>query len=261
MPRRRTLAATLVVALTLAVAGGALQASHAAGGGGESPARQDWSFNGPFGTFDRSALQRGLQVYREVCSACHSVKRIAFRNLSALGYSGEQIKSLASQYQVVDGPNDEGDLFERPALPSDRIPGPFPNDAFARAANGGALPPDLSLMVKARADGADYIHALLTGYREPPHGVEILEGLYYNPYFSSGQIAMAPPLFDELVEFADGSPSTVEQMSADVSHFLAWVAEPELEQRKRIGLKVLLFLAAFAGVMFFATRRVWSDVR
>ncbi|MDA8001191.1 MAG: cytochrome c1, partial [Alphaproteobacteria bacterium] len=234
--------------------------AYAAGEGGKKPPRQSWSFNGPFGVFDKSAAQRGLQVYREVCAACHSLKHVAFRNIAALGYNPDQVKAFAAEYQILDGPNDEGDSFERPGLPSDKFPSPFPNDNAARAANGGALPPDLSLMIKARAGGADYMHALLTGYRDAPAEHEVGEGLYYNPYYSTQQLAMAPPLTLDLVEYADGTPATVEQMSHDVVNFLAWAAEPEMETRKATGLKALLFLGALSVVLLLATRRVWSRV-
>ncbi|MGR4000434.1 MAG: cytochrome c1 [Alphaproteobacteria bacterium] len=245
----------LSVLLVSAVPNKALAASE-----GEKPPHQSWSFDGPFGVFDRSAAQRGLQVYREVCSACHSLKRVAIRNIADLGYSAEQVKSLAAEYLIEDGPNNEGDLFERPGLPSDRFPSPFANDEAARAANGGALPPDLSLISKARAGGADYLYALLTGYRDAPHDHEVGEGLYYNPYFSTQQLAMAPPLVVDQLEYADGTPATVAQMSHDVVNFLVWAAEPELEERKSIGLKAMLFLGVLSIVLLLATRRVWSRV-
>ena len=248
----------LVVVATLAIAWAVSPAEAAEGG--KPPPKQDWSFNGALGTYDKAALQRGLQVYREVCSACHSLKRVAFRNLEALGYSSEQIKSLSAEYEITDGPNDEGDFFERVGLPSDRFPAPFANDNAARAANNGALPPDLSLITKARAGGADYLHALLTGYRDAPAGHEVPDGLYYNEYYASQQLAMAPPLTEGQVDYADGTSSSVEQMSSDVTQFLAWAAEPELEARKQMGFKVLLFLFVLSVVMFFATRRVWSRV-
>ena len=259
--RAFTFALTLALGLGLGVSLAALAPAPAdAAGDGLPPPRQDWSFAGPFGRFDQDSLQRGLQVYREVCSACHGIKRVAFRNVEALGYSPAQVKSLAAEYIVEDGPDDEGDFFERAALPSDRFPEPFANDNAARAANGGALPPDLSLITKARAGGADYIHALLTGYREADEAHPVPDGLYYNPYFAGEQIAMAPPLLADLVEYADGTPASVEQMSRDVTHFLVWAAEPELEARKATGLKTIIFLAAMALVLWAATRRVWARV-
>lgn len=227
---------------------------------------QTWSFDGIFGTFDRAALQRGLQVYNEACSACHGLGYVAFRNLGGddahggLGYSEDEVKAIAALYSVVDGPDDDGEMFEREAIPSDRFPQPFPNDKAAAAANGGAVPPDLSLMAKARAGGPDYIYALMTGYEDPPADFEMTEGLNYNRYFAGHQIAMAQPLFDDAVEFADGTPATVDQMARDVSHFLMWAAEPTLETRKQTGLKVLLFLIVFTGLLYAVKRKVWADL-
>lgn len=220
----------------------------------------EWSFDGPFGTYDRRALQRGLQVYREVCSVCHSLKYVAFRNLADLGYTEDEIKAIAAEYIVTDGPNDDGDMFERPGAPSDYFPSPFPNDKAAAAANGGAAPPDLSLMAKARADGPNYVHALLTGYEEPPAEFDLAEGTNYNAYFSGHQIAMAQPLYEDSVAYADGTPASIDQMAADVSHFLMWAAEPKLEDRKGTGIKVLIFLVVFTGVLYAVKRKVWKDV-
>lgn len=222
---------------------------------------QEWSFTGPFGTFDRPAVHRGLQVYREVCASCHSLALIAFRNLASLGYSSEEIRAIASEYEVEDGPNDEGEMYTRPARPSDHFPPPYPNEQAARAANGGAYPPDLSLITKARKGGADYVYALLTGYREePPEGVEVMEGMYYNKAFPGHQIAMPPPLGGEDVEFADGTAPTLEQEAHDVVTFLAWAAQPELEQRKRMGVKVMLFLVVFTGMLYAVKKKIWSGV-
>jgi ubiquinol-cytochrome c reductase cytochrome c1 subunit len=220
----------------------------------------EWSFDGPFGTFDRHAMQRGLQVYREVCSTCHGLKYVAFRNLADLGYDEEEVKAIAAEYTITDGPNDEGEMFERPGRPSDYFPEPFPNERAAAAANGGAVPPDLSLMAKARADGPNYVHALLTGYEEPPAGFELAEGTNYNAYFPGHQIAMPQPLYDDGVAYADGTPASVDQTSADVTHFLMWAAEPKLEARKHTGIKVLIFLVVFTGVLYAAKRKVWKDV-
>jgi ubiquinol-cytochrome c reductase cytochrome c1 subunit len=218
----------------------------------------NWPFDGVFGKFDRAAAQRGFQVYREVCSTCHSLKYVAFRNLEQLGFSPEQVEALAAQYTVTDGPNDEGEMFERPARPADPIPPPFPNPQAARAANGGALPPDLSLITNARAGGADYVYSLLQGYREAPPGESGPEGTYYNAYFPSHWIAMPPPLQDGAVQYADGTEATVPQMAADVANFLTWAAEPTLEQRKRTGLKAMLFLIVFAGLSYATMRKVWA---
>lgn len=225
------------------------------------PEKQDWSHQGPTGTFDRGALQRGFQVYREVCSACHGLKYITFRNLGDLGYSKAEIAALAAEYEVADGPNDDGDMFTRPGIPSDHIPSPFANDNAARASNGGALPPDLSLIVKAREGGEDYIYALLTGYRDAPDDFTLGEGLNYNPYFTNSQIAMPQPLFEEAVEFADGTGASVEQMAHDVTTFLAWAAEPTLEARKRLGFKVMIYLLILVGLMYAVNRRVWKKLK
>lgn len=225
------------------------------------PPEQAWPHSGIFGTYDKAALQRGLQVYREVCAACHSLNYVAYRNLEALGYTAEQVKTLAAEYTVTDGPNDDGEMFERPARPSDYFKPPFANDQAARAANGGALPTDLSLVVKSRKGGADYIHALLSGYQDPPPaGHEVLPGMYWNKYFPDHQIAMAPPLMDGQVTYADGTSATVDQAARDVAQFLAWAAEPHMETRKKMGLKVVLFLLVFCGIMYGVKRKIWADV-
>lgn len=234
-----------------------------AAGDAKHPAEMNWQFDGLFGTYDRNAMRRGFQVYKEVCASCHSLNQIAFRNLSQEGgpeFSEAEVKAIAKEYLVEDGPDDYGDMFERDALPRDKFPSPYPNENAARAANGGAYPPDLSLITKARGGGADYIHALLSGYEEAPEGVEMRAGLYYNPYMAGGKIAMPVPLLEELVEYSDGTEATVEQMSMDVTHFLNWTAEPELEQRKRMGFMVLIYLTIFAGLMFFSMRKIWADL-
>jgi len=228
--------------------------------GALAPIERDWSFDGLFGSFDRAAAQRGLQVYREVCSTCHSLDYIAFRNLVDLGFSEDQVRSLAAEYQVTDGPDDTGEMVERPATPADRFPPPFPNEEAARAANGGALPPDLSLITKARADGSDYLYSLLVGYQDPPADVEAPEGMFYNLYFPGNWIAMPPPLAPDLVQYADGTSATVEQMAADVTVFLTWAAEPTLESRKQTGLKVMLFLIVLTGLLFASKRKIWAEV-
>lgn len=225
-----------------------------------APPSQAWSFEGPFGTFDRAAIQRGLKVYREVCAACHSLKRVSYRNLEDLGYDESQIKSIASQYTVIDGPDDEGEMFERPARPSDPFVSPYPNEKAAKAVNNGALPPDLSLITKARHSGPDYVYALLTGYDDAPHGHPLLPGQNWNTYMPGHIIAMAPPLSDSMIAYEDGSAETVNQYAWDVVNFLTWAADPYMETRKQTGLKVLIFLAVFAGLMYVVKRRVWSDV-
>lgn len=261
-----------------------------AAGGGEGepehypihhPKQESWSFSGPFGTYDKGQLQRGLKVYKEVCSACHSLELVAFRNLEALGYSPEQVKAFAAEYEVQDGPNADGEMFTRKAIATDYFPSPFPNANAAAAANNGAAPPDFSLIAKARAvergfptfifdvftqyaeAGPDYIHSLLTGYDEqPPAGMHIPEGTYYNPYFIAGKsLAMAKPLSDDQVTYDDGSPQTVDQYARDVSAFLMWSAEPHLEERKKTGFRVIIFLVLFAGLVYIAKRSIWSNVK
>mgnify|MGYP003632902583 CR=1 FL=1 len=223
----------------------------------------DWSFNGPFGTFDRSQLRRGYKVYKEVCATCHSMQYVHFRNLGEPGgpeFSEPEVKALAKEYTVMDGPDQSGDMFERPGEGKDKFPSPYPNPEAAAAAMG-AVPPDLSLIAKARIGGADYIHALLTGYEEAPEGREIPAGGHYNPYFTAGSgiIAMPNPLSDGQVDYDDGTPNTAEQMSQDVSAFMMWTAEPKLEARHRLGFQVIVYLLALAGILFFATRKIWSD--
>lgn len=226
----------------------------------EAPPSQNWSFDGMFGTYDQAAMQRGFQVFQNICSNCHATKYLAFRDLTALGYNEDEVKAIAAGYQVQDGPNDQGDMFERPGRPSDHRPPPFPNEQAARSANGGALPPDLSLMAKAREYGPDYIYGILTGYEEPPAGVTVPEGMHYNKYFPGHMIAMPPPLTDDAVQYEDGTKATVAQEASDVTQFLMWLAEPKLEQRKETGVKALLFLIILAGVLYAYKRKVWADV-
>ncbi len=253
--RRSLIRGAVALALVVGAGGPAMAAEKV-----ELPS-QDWSFTGMFGTFDRAAAQRGLQVFLESCAGCHSLDLVAYRNLAALGYSEDEIAAIAAEKEVVDGPNEDGDMFDRPARASDPFVAPFPNPQAAMASNGGAMPPDLSLIVKARGRGYDYLYALLTGYREEiPEGVTISDDAYYNVYFPGNQIAMPPPLFDELVEFADGTPATVDQMARDVTVFLAWAASPEMEQRKRIGIGVLIFLIVFTGLLYAYKRKIWADV-
>ena len=220
----------------------------------------NWSFAGIFGTYDRAELQRGFQVYAEVCSACHSLNYIAFRNLADLGFNDSEIKAIAAEYDVTDGPDSEGEMFSRPGMPADRIPAPFANDNAARASNNGALPPDLSLMVEARPDGANYLFALMTGYRDAPDGMTMSEDMSYNAYFSGHQIAMPSPLIVDGVEYTDGTPATVEQQARDVTAFLAWASEPNMEQRKRIGVMVVLFLLVMTGLLYVSKRKIWASI-
>ncbi len=247
------------------------------------PAHQSWSFSGPLGVYDTAQLQRGYQVYRQVCSNCHAAKFMSFRNLAEPGgpeFSDSQVKALAATFKVQDGPDDTGAMYDRPGRPSDPFPSPFANEQAARAANGGALPPDMSTLAKARSfeqgglwflldpfteyqeEGPDYIHALLNGYKDPPpQGVKIPEGKYYNDYYPGHAIGMPPPLSDGLVDYSDGSPKTGEQYSKDVAAYLQWMSEPTLNQRKQMGFKTVIFLAVFAGLLFVIKRRIWAGVK
>lgn len=241
------------------------------------PKHAHWSFAGPFGHWDIGQLQRGLKIYKEVCSACHSMDLVAFRNLEALGYSEEQVKAFAADYEVTDGPNAEGEMYERKAVPADRFPSPFPNKEAAAYANGGATPPDFSLLAKSRApergfpafifdiftlyaeNGPDYIYSLLTGYEDAPAG---REDINYNPYFIAGDnLAMSDPLSEGLVTYDDGAPETVDQYAKDISAFMMWAAEPHLAERKSMGFKVLMFLAIFAVLLFFVKKQVWAGLK
>ena len=223
--------------------------------------KYDWSWKGFFGTYDRASAQRGLKVYREVCAGCHSMDLIAYRNLEDLGFSNEHIKAIASEYLILDGPNDEGEMFEREAIPSDKFPNPYLNIQAARAANNGAYPPDLSLIVKARPNGADYLKALLLGYVDAPSDKKIPEGQYYNKYMEGNLIAMPSPLSDGLVDYDDGTEATMDQMATDVTTFLAWAAEPSLEDRKRIGFKVILFLLVLFVLAYISKQQIWRDIK
>ncbi len=250
----------LLAAMSILVTGCGLASQASAVSTDVELLNKAWPHAGPFGKFDRTAAQRGFQVYREVCSGCHSLNFIAFRNLEDLGFSPDEVKALAAQYEITDGPDDAGDMFERPGKPSDYLPAPFPNDNAARASNGGALPPDLSLITKARAHGTDYVYSLMLGFEEPPVGFELGEGMNYNVYFPGHQIAMFPPLSEGLVEYDDGTEATVQQMASDVATFLTWAAEPTLEQRKGMGLKVMIFLVVLSGLLYATKRKVWADV-
>ena len=227
---------------------------------GTKPPAQHWSFSGMFGTFDRAAQQRGFQVYKEVCAACHAVNLLSYRHLRGIGYQEDDVKAIAAQAKVMDGPNDAGEMFERAGRPSDKFARPFPNENAARSANNGAYPVDLSLVVKARVGGANYIYALLTGYGTAPADVKIADGMSYNAYFPGRQIAMPPPLNADGVTYQDATKATIEQQARDVTTFLAWAAEPELEARKQMGLKVLLFLIVLTGILYAAKRKVWAGI-
>jgi ubiquinol-cytochrome c reductase cytochrome c1 subunit len=223
--------------------------------------QQNWSYESPLGTFDRTALRRGMQVYMEVCSTCHTLNLLAYRHLTGAGLTEDETKAVAATVEIEDGPNDTGDMFTRPGRPTDRFHHPFANPQAARAANNGALPPDLSLITKARKDGSNYLYALLIGYRNPPAGFALQEGMIYNDVFPGHQIKMPPPLSEGRVSYPDNTPATVENMARDVTTFLAWASEPELEARKRMGIKVLLFLLILTGILFVVKKKVWSDIR
>lgn len=226
-----------------------------------SPKKMNWPFEGAFGKVDRQAAQRGFQVYKEVCAACHGLYNLSYRNLKDIGFSDGEIKEIAKNYTVKDGPNEEGDMFDRPGIPADKFVHPYPNEQAARASNNGAYPPDLSLIVKAREDGGNYLFSLLTGYSEPPANFKLMTGLHYNPYFPGGQIAMPAPLTDCQVTYTDGIKSSVEQMAHDVTVFLQWAAEPEMEHRKSMGLKVMIFLVFFTIFFYISKRTIWQRLK
>ncbi|MCI4662135.1 MAG: cytochrome c1 [Neomegalonema sp.] len=266
----KTLMAT-AVALTLG-AGSAMAA-----GGGTHVIDHTWSFEGVFGKFDRAQLQRGFQVYKEVCASCHSLELVSFRNLGEPGgpqFPEEQVKAIAASFTVIDGPDAEGEMFERPGVPADKFPAPFPNVEAAKASNGGAYPPDLSLITKARAGyhgiltqmvqgagGPEYIYSLLNGYtEEPPEGLDPGE-LNYNAYFPGYRIAMAQPLYEDSVEYQDGTAATIEQQSADVVAFLAWAAEPKMEARKQAGVRNILLLIIFGVLLWYSNKQLWKPVK
>ncbi len=240
-----------------------LTVSHAlaAGSGDVVLKHKDWSFNGPFGTLDKAAMQRGFQAYREICASCHSLDYIAFRNLADLGYNEAEIKAFAAEYEVQDGPNDEGEMFMRPGIAADRFPAPYPNEAAARAGNGGAYPPDLSLITKARANGPDYLYSLLTSYKDAPKGKNVPDGMYYNVAYPGNLIAMPQPIYGEDVTYTDGAPTDVSSIASDLVYFLTWTAEPSIEKRKRTGVKVMIFLLIMVGMSYGAMKFIWADVK
>lgn len=286
MLRKLSVIAAVAGLLTAGVAGSALAAGH------PLPAKEvKWSFDGPFGKFDQAQLQRGYKVYREVCSACHAMSLISFRNLGDKGgpfydekYSAKHgktsndnpyVKAIAKDYEVADIDSETGDAIKRPATPADRFPSPFANEAAARASNGGALPPDMSLLAKAREEGPNHIYSILVGYKEPPAGLKIGPGQHYNPYMPGdltsywsgdhkhvppgGFIAMAPPLKAGQVTYDDGTPSTLDQQAKDVSAFLMWAAEPKMDERKQTGFAVILYLLLFSGLLYASYRKVWKN--
>jgi ubiquinol-cytochrome c reductase cytochrome c1 subunit len=258
----RRLASRLTLG-ALVLGAGMMLAPQAARAAGEAIAIPDtrFSFDGLFGTYDRASLQRGFQVYSEVCAACHGMRLLSYRNLLEIGLSEEQVRNIAANVQIADGPNADGEMFERPGRLSDRFRSPFPNENAARAANNGALPPDLSVMTKARAGGADYLKALLTGYRDPPSDMTMQDGMYYNAYYPGHQIAMPSVLNEGQVEFADRTEASVDQMARDVASFIAWASEPELEQRRQMGVRIILFLIVLGGLTYAVKRKVWADVK
>jgi len=264
-------------ALAASLSAAAIQAASAE----DAPPRQKWSFAGPFGIYDRAQLQRGFKIYKEVCSTCHSIKLLAFRNLAdpgGPGFTEAQAAAIASGFQVTDGPNDQGQMFQRSGTIADHFPPPFPNDQAARAALGGKLPPDMSVLAKARShewgfpqfifdafidyqeDGPDYIHAILNGYTDPPAGETLPPGTQYNKYFPGGAIGMPKPLADGQVQYTDGTPMTVDQYGRDVAAFLMWAAEPSLDARKQLGFQVMIFLIVLTGLLYFSKKKVWRDI-
>lgn len=257
--KKATHVTRLVAAAALSL--GMLAGVQSANAAGEpAPLPHTWSFQGLFGTFDRAQLQRGFQVFKEVCNNCHSLHFIHFRNLEGIGFSKEEVKAIAAGYQVTDGPNDEGDMFQRPGKPYDVWPSPFPNEKAAAAANGGAAPPDLSLITKALPGGPEYVRSILLGFGEAPADHKVLPGTYYNKFFPGGNIKMPPPLSDGAVEYSDGTKATIEQEANDVVAFLSWAADPKMEQRKQTGLSVVLFLIVLTALLYALKRAIWRDV-
>ena len=222
-----------------------------------------WSFKGLTGKFDRASLQRGFQVYKEVCSSCHSMQYLSYRNLGESGgpeFSIEEVKAIAASMEIEDGPDSQGEMFIRPGRPSDKFKSPYPNVNASIAANGGAYPPDMSVLVKARPGGADYIYSVLVGYEESPEDMNLDDGVYYNKYMIGNKIKMAEPLSDGIVEYTDGSKATVDQMAKDVTTFLSWAAEPELEARHKTGIKVIIYLILLTVLVYFSMKKIWSRI-
>jgi ubiquinol-cytochrome c reductase cytochrome c1 subunit len=254
-----------------ALLGAATAAAAQTAGTPQQPKTVDWSWQGPFGAYDRASLQRGFQVYKEVCSACHSLNLVSFHSLSEPGgpsFTDAEMKAIASSYKIPAEPNDKGDIFDdkgnrltRPGTPADHFPPPFANDNAARAANNGALPPDQSVLVKAREGGSDYVYSICTGYGQtPPAGFKVMSGKYFNPYFDGWNISMPPPISDNSVTYSDGTKATVDQECRDVVTFLTWAAEPKMEERKHLGFGVILFLLLFSGLCYLSYRRIWRDM-
>ena len=222
-----------------------------------------WSFKGLIGKFDRASLQRGYQVYNEVCSSCHSMQYLSYRNLGEPGgpeFSEAEVKAIAASIEIEDGPDSQGEMFTRSGRPSDKFKSPYPNVNASIAANGGAYPPDMSVLVKARPGGSNYIYSVLMGYEDPPPGMVLDDGVYYNKYMIGKKIKMSSPLIDGIVEYADGSEATVDQMAKDVTTFLSWAAEPELEARHKTGIKVIIYLILLTVLVYFSMKKIWSRI-
>ena len=227
------------------------------------PIKVNWSFKGLTGKFDRAALQRGFQVYKEVCSSCHSMQYLSYRNLGEPGgpeFSQVEVKAIAASIEIEDGPDSQGEMFIRPGRPSDKFKSPYPNVEASTAANGGAYPPDMSVLVKARPGGANYIYSVLVGYEDPPPNITLDDGVYYNKYMIGNKIKMSAPLSEGIVEYADGTTASVEQMAKDVTTFLSWAAEPELEQRHKTGIKVIIYLILLTVLVYLSMRKIWSRI-
>ncbi|MBD1172433.1 cytochrome c1 [Pelagibacterales bacterium SAG-MED05] len=227
------------------------------------PIKVNWSFKELTGKFDRASLQRGFQVYKEVCASCHSMQYLSYRNLGEPGgpeFTEEEVKAIAASVEIEDGPDSQGEMFTRTGKPSDKFKSPYPNVEASTAANGGAYPPDMSVLVKARPGGADYMYSVLMGYEEPPAGMKLDDGVYYNKYMIGQKIKMASPLAEGIVEYSDGTEATMDQMAKDVTTFLAWAAEPELEERHRVGFKVIIYLLLLTILVYLSMKKIWSRV-
>ena len=227
------------------------------------PIKVNWSFKELTGKFDRASLQRGFQVYKEVCASCHSMQYLSYRNLGEPGgpeFTQEEVKAIAASVEIEDGPDSQGEMFTRPGKPSDKFKSPYPNVQASTVANGGAYPPDMSVLVKARPGGADYMYSVLMGYEEPPAGMKLDDGVYYNKYMIGQKIKMASPLSDGIVEYSDGTEATMDQMAKDVTTFLAWAAEPELEERHRVGFKVIIYLILLTILVYLSMKKIWSRI-
>jgi ubiquinol-cytochrome c reductase cytochrome c1 subunit len=228
---------------------------------GLHPPNYPWNHKFPWQSYDHASIRRGYKVYSQVCASCHSLDRIAYRNLVGTCYTEEEAKEMAAERDFLDGPDEQGEMFERPGKLSDYMPRPYANENAARFANNGALPPDLSLVVKSREGHENYIFSILVGYKPPPEGVQLREGLYYNPYFPGGKIAMPQALSDGQLEFEDGTYGSISQMAKDVTTFLAWAAEPEHDDRHRMGLKAMFVLSMMAIPTLYFKKLKWSAVK